>query len=99
MAAAERIFSLLPPDQWGEFRGLWDEFEEMATPESRYANALDRLQSVLLNFRSGGRAWIEHGIAAAQVRERLHPVLDGAPQLWTVVERVLEQAVERGYLR
>ena len=79
-------------------RLLWDEVQEMTTPEARYANALDRLQSLLLNFHSGGRAWREHRIAASQVRERMLPVQNGAPQQWSVAERVLEQAVEKGYL-
>ena len=32
LAAANRIFSLLPDDQAKEFRALWDEFEAMSTP-------------------------------------------------------------------
>ena len=45
--AAERIFNLLPADQAGEIRALWDEFEAAATPEARFANALDRLQPTI----------------------------------------------------
>ena len=47
--AAERIFNILPEDQAKEFRQLWDEFEEMQTPESQYAAALDRIQPLLFN--------------------------------------------------
>ena len=47
--AADRIFNLLPPDQAAAFRGLWDEFEERKTAESKFANALDRLQPFLLS--------------------------------------------------
>jgi putative hydrolase of HD superfamily len=98
LAAAERLFGLLPPDQRDDFRQLWDEFEEMQTPESRYANTLDRLQSLLLNSRAGGRMWREHNIAADRVYERMRPVEKGAPELWKLVERLLSQAVEKGNL-
>ncbi len=97
-AAADRIFGLLPPDQGRYFRALWDEFEEMSTPESRYANALDRVQAALLNFHSGGIAWQQHGIRVSQVIERMQPVKTGAPGLWPVIERIVKQSAERGYL-
>lgn len=42
--AADRLFAILPPDQAQEFMELWQEFEERATVEARFAAALDRLQ-------------------------------------------------------
>ena len=56
-AAADRIFALLPDDQAGPFRALWDEFEAGETPDARFARALDRVQPPLLNAASGGAAW------------------------------------------
>src|SRR5580658_9097881 len=38
--AADRIFGLVPADQGGEFRALWDEFEEKRTPEARFSAAI-----------------------------------------------------------
>jgi putative hydrolase of HD superfamily len=98
LAAADRIFGLLPSDQHRHFRALWDEFEEMSTPESRYANALDRVQAALLNFQSGGIAWRQHGIRASQVLERMQPVKAGAPGLWPLIERIVKESAEKGYL-
>ena len=40
-AAKERIFSILPEEQKEEFMALFDEFEEFATPESKFAHAMD----------------------------------------------------------
>src|ERR1700722_12084170 len=56
-AAADRLFTLLPPGQGPELRALWDEFEERRTPEARFARALDRLQPMLANYylRGGTR--------------------------------------------
>src|SRR5262249_50705513 len=52
--AADRIFGLLPADVEEEFRALWEEFEAQATPEARFAAALDRLQPLLHNYHTGG---------------------------------------------
>ena len=55
--AAERIFNILPGDQAEELFQLWQEFEDRKTPESKFANTLDRIQPVLLNDATEGRAW------------------------------------------
>jgi 5'-deoxynucleotidase YfbR-like HD superfamily hydrolase len=39
-AAADRLFTLLPPGQGPELRAVWDEFEERRTPEARFAREL-----------------------------------------------------------
>ena len=96
--AAERIFGLLPSDQAAEMRALWDEFEAGETPDARFAVALDRLQPLLVNFNSGGGTWKLHGITRAQVLRRMAPIREGAPGVWPWVERVIEEACERGYV-
>ena len=65
-AAAERIFGLLPPDQAGRLRQLWNDFEERASPEARFARALDRLQPILENVSVGGGTWQEREVTADQ---------------------------------
>jgi putative hydrolase of HD superfamily len=96
--AADRIFGLLPADQAAELRALWDEFEAAATPESRYANALDRLQPLLLNSRTGGGSWSNHHVTRAQVLARMEPIRHGAPELWPVVQAIVDDASARGWL-
>ncbi len=97
--AADRIFALLPADQGPELRALWDEFEARETPEARYAAALDQLQPLMHNYFTEGRAWREHGITADQVVTRCHPIADGAPRLWQYAEKLINDAVIRGYLK
>lgn len=96
--AAERIFGLLPDDQAAEIRVLWDEFEVRETPEARFAAALDRLQPILLNMATEGRAWREHGVTAEMVLERNRHVAEGAPALWEHIRGLVDEAVGRGWL-
>lgn len=96
--AAERIFGVLPPDQAAEMHALWEEFEAGETPDARFAVALDRLQPLLVNFNGGGGTWKLHGITRAQVLRRMAPIEQGAPGVWPWVERVIEEACERGYV-
>lgn len=96
--AAERIFGLLPADQAAELRGLWDEFEARETPEAKLAAALDRLQPILLNMATEGRAWRQHGVTAEMVLDRNRHVADGAPVLWEHIRGLVDEAVGRGWL-
>jgi putative hydrolase of HD superfamily len=95
-AAAERIFGLLPLDQASAIRALWDEFEAQDTPESRYANALDRLQALLQNKEAGGGSWTTHGVTRSQVYARMAPVEAAMPDVWVFVQQVVEQFCDAG---
>lgn len=97
--AARRIFGLLPPDQAEELRSLWEEFEAMESLDSRYANALDRMQPLLHNFVTDGGSWRAHGVSHSQVLERMRPVEAGAPRLWPLVLGILEEARTRDWIR
>lgn len=96
--AAERLFGLLPPDQAAELRSLWDEFEARETPEARFANALDRLSGLLQNYHNEGGTWRVHEVPLESIRERMAPIRDGAPEIWPFVRRVLDEAVEAGWV-
>jgi putative hydrolase of HD superfamily len=96
--AADRIFGILPADQAAEFRGLWDEFEERKTPESKFASAIDRLQPVLLNCSTGGAAWKRHGVTEDRVRARNAHIAEGSQALWEEALRFIAKAVESGDL-
>ena len=97
-AAVERIFGLLPPERTAHFLALWDEFEYGDTPESRFANAIDRAMPPLLNLRNGGGSWVEHGITHARVVARIRDQIQaGAPALWTYLETKLQQAQNAGW--
>ena len=96
--AADRIFNILPEDQAKLFRGLWDEYEGRKTPESRFANALDRFQPLLHNYFTQGISWRQHGIQKKQVLSRMQPVEEGAPLLWDYVMALIDDAVAKGYL-
>lgn len=98
MKAADRIFGILPSDQAVSFRSLWDEYEARDTPESRFANALDRLQPLLHNYFTRGQTWQKHGIKENQVIARMRPVDDGSHRLWDYVSSLIDDAVEKGYL-
>jgi putative hydrolase of HD superfamily len=97
--AAERVFGLLPGDQGAERKGMWEEFEEMETPEARFANALDRLQPLLHNLHNGGGTWRIHGVAREQVLARMRPIGVAMPELWPFVENALARAAEEGWVR
>lgn len=101
LAAADRLFGLLPADQGTELRALWEEFEAGVTPEARFAIAMDRLMPVLHNLnnrRIRGRGWREHSVLAEQVLSRNALIGEGSEKLWAWVKAELDRAFAEGLL-
>jgi putative hydrolase of HD superfamily len=97
-AAAQRIFGLLPPELGEPLLGLWQEFEDGATPEARFAHAVDRAMPALLNLANGGQSWKENGITHARVVARIGPpIAAGCPVLWAYMEARLAEAERAGW--
>lgn len=96
--AADRLFGMLPEDQAKEFRALWDEFEARATPESRFATAVDRFQPMLLNCLTEGAAWNRHGITQDRVLARNRHIAEGSEALWKFAEKMIQDAVDAHHL-
>lgn len=97
--AAERLFNILPSDQAEEFWELWCEFEELKTPEARFAACLDRLQPLILNYNTNGHTWKNPGVTSEKVLKRNEPLKENTPLLWEYVKEVIEDSIEKGYLK
>jgi putative hydrolase of HD superfamily len=98
-AAADRLFGLLPPDQSALVRARWEEFENQITIESRFANAIDRLQPLLQNAHSGGGSWATHAVTRDQVLRRMAPIESTLPALWPLVLEIIDRFCDAGIIR
>lgn len=97
--AAQRLFGMLPAAAGARLRAAWDEFEHGATPEARFARALDRFQPLLLNFCSGGGTWQQPQVDYDRVVAKKSVIGKGSTVLWAHARQLLDEAVRRGYLR
>lgn len=97
--AAERIFNILPKDQAEELFKLWNEFEERRTPESKFANTLDRIQPILLNDATQGRAWREHDVCIDQILSKNEYTSQGSDVLWEYIQDVFEKNIKNGNIK
>jgi len=95
-AAARRLFGLLPEPTASELLNLWLEFEANATPEARFARAMDRLMPVLQNLNNDAQSWREHGITREQVEAKNHVIGHASRALWDTVAERLEAAENAG---
>ena len=98
LKAARRIFGILPEEQAEEFINLWIEFEEMKTPESKFARALDRLEPLLQNASNNGGTWREFDVKFDKVIEKKKAIKDGSEELWKFAENLIDESVEKGIL-
>lgn len=97
-AAADKLYSTLG-EQGEQLKDLWYEFEAGDSLEAQFANTLDRLQPLLLNYLTKGYKWKENKIHISQVLEK------GKWKTKAVDEKIrkfvidlLEDSVEKGYL-
>ncbi len=98
LAAATRIFGMLPDAQGAPMLALWLEFERGETPEARFANAMDRAMPVLLNLANDGQSWRENGIGYERVVARVRaPIEAGCPDLWRHIDARLQDALAKGW--
>lgn len=95
--AANRIFGLLPSDQAEEFIELWEEFEAGKTQEAKFARSMDRLEPLLQNYSNNGGTWREYEISYNTVYEKKKIVREGSETLWSFVENLLNESVEKGF--
>lgn len=99
-AAAQKLFGQLPDDIAQKLRALWEEFEQFKTPESRYANCMDRLEPFLNNSLSlTGGTWAEAGATVAMVEKRMGPLKENMPRVWEWVQKNIERGKSRGFIK
>jgi putative hydrolase of HD superfamily len=99
IAAADRLFGMLPAAMGARLRALWDDYERGDTPEARYVMAVDRMAPMLLNLAEGGSTWREHGITRSRVIERNGPHVQPAlPGVWRVALARLDAATAAGQI-
>lgn len=97
--AADRIFNILPKDQAKIIYALWNEFEEMKTIESKYAACLDRIQPILNNIATGGRAWKENNTTKSMVLGRMSVIKETSEELWELILAIINEGVKIGALK
>lgn len=98
LKAANRIFSLLPKDQAHHLKLLWREFEDCQTSDSQFANAVDRLQPLLSNYYTEGKAWKKNKVRKHQVLNRICSITDISPKIWKYALDLVENSVRKGIL-
>lgn len=97
--AADKIFGMLPDDQNKEYRELWEEFDAMQTPDSIYAAAADRFEPFMLNCHTQGHTWVLGSVTSDKVYKRLEQVKMGMPALWETIVSLIEENIEKGYIK
>jgi putative hydrolase of HD superfamily len=96
--AADKLFSQLPENQGKHLRKLWEEFDEMKTPDARYAAALDRLQPFIHNLCTEGHTWVQGNVTKEQVYKRSGLSMEVLPALKPWMEEQIEFAIKKGWI-
>ena len=99
LAAAKRIFGLLPQNQAEELILIWEEFEAGETAESKFARAMDRFEPLLQNRSNKGGTWKEFNVPYDKVIEKKSVIKKGSDFLWNYAKKLIDKSVEEGILK
>ena len=99
LAAAKRIFGILPAEQAEELIEIWKEFEAAETDEAKFAKSLDRFEPLLQSATNNGGTWVEHDVPYHKVYDVNKAIKNGSTTLWNYAENLLNESVEKGFLR
>jgi|SRR5690554_96106 len=99
LKAAHRIFGLLPAKQAEEFIGIWEEFEDGHTAESKFARAMDRFEPLLQNTSNNGGTWQEFDVPYQKVYDKKKVIEEGSRSIWKYAEGLINESVEKGILK
>ena len=97
MRAAQKLFSVLPAEDGEEIKGLWLEFEKQETPDAVFAASLDRFQPLINNFLTDGHTWRKGKVVRPQVEERAALIKKGLPIACETVQKILDDAENKGF--
>lgn len=98
--AAQRIFGMLPEEQAQRMLALWQEFEAEETAEARFARVMDRVQPIMLNAVTDGRAWQEHEVQLSKILKRNGKSAEGSAVLWDyALNKFIMPNVEKGRIK
>lgn len=99
LAAADKLFAILPEDQGKMMRDLWEEFEAWESAEAKFAHTMDNIQPTMLNNASDGKSWAEKGVNLSQILGRNQKTQDGSKALWKYsYENFIAPHVEKGHI-
>ncbi|WP_260261845.1 HD domain-containing protein [Vibrio intestinalis] len=99
LAAAQRLFGLLPESQGDELMAIWLEFETAQTADARFAKALDRIIPMLLNYHNDGQSWREHQVTKQQALTVNQKIELGSTVLWDKAKQMIQDASDKGWLK
>ena len=99
LKAMDKIISQTSKSLGALINSLWLEFENKETDESKYANAMDRLQPLLANIYSNdGGTWKENNVRLDQVLKRMEPIKYFNDDVYKFVIEKVNEGVKNGYI-
>lgn len=95
LAAAVRLFGILPSPLGDQLLEIWQEFEAEETVESQFAAGLDRVIPLIHNLHTNGRAWKELGVRYEQIIEKNQKIAKASSELWEYLKREIDKHFQR----
>ena len=97
--AAQRLFSQLPEDLANDFFGLFREYEDSETEESKIVHAFDKMHPLLQNLISEGKTWKKHDISYEKLDKNKRKYVENNQLTFNIYEKFMKEAKDKGFLK
>lgn len=95
LKAARKLFAQLPPDREQEFWELFEEFEELKTPEAKIVKSFDYIQPLMLNVIHNGATWQKRKLTAKMNDDKKRPVMIHNKKVLEIYDALHKEARKR----
>lgn len=96
--AAKKLFAQLPDDLNKHFAELFEEYEKAESPEAKIVKSFDKIQPILQNICSDGKAWKKHGIAFLDIDNYKRKFMEHNDFILHVYEKLLDDAKKKNLI-
>jgi len=93
--AAKKLFGELPIDQKKEFMGLYREYEERRTKESKLVNSFDKIQPIIQNIIVEGKNWKRQKVTIEDVDNLKRKYMEHDKQMIKIYLRLMKEVKEK----
>jgi len=93
--AAKKLFSQLPADLNEEFTALFNEFEQQQTKEAKIVKSCDKMQAMLQNILTNGKAWKDNYLDLNWIEDYHKSHLSHDQSFLKIYEKLFQEVVEK----
>ncbi|MDP3881687.1 MAG: HD domain-containing protein [Nanoarchaeota archaeon] len=99
LESSKKLFSQLPADLEREFIGLFEDYENSNSSEAKIIKSFDKIQPILQNLCSEGKAWKNHHLNYEDIDNYKRKHMTHNKMILNIYDCLMNEAKDKNYLK